>query len=99
MIDKQKGICPKTLGEEDKRAYEHTYPGSSVTFESFIWRKNHKVFCMKMCGQIQKRTLIVSVTEEKGVVKASAYSIKFDASHYTDGSHYGAMNLYTSEPS
>ena len=95
MIDKQKEYAQKRW-EEDKRAYEHTYPGSSVTFESLYGEKPQGLLYENVWANT-KRTLIVSVTEEKGVVKASAY-YKFDASHYTDGSHYGAMNLYTSDP-
>ena len=95
MIDKQKEYAIKRW-EKDKKEYEKNNPNATVSFEELYGEKPDGLSYEEVWNNM-KRTLVVSVTEEKGVTKANAY-YRFDASHYSDGTPYGSMNLYESDP-
>lgn len=95
MLDRQQEYAVKRW-EYDKHVYESQTPTPTVPFEDLYGEKPAGLFYDEVWSHT-KRKLVVSVSEDKGVVKAIAHYY-LDASEYSDGTKYGSMDLYKSDP-
>lgn len=95
MLDRQQEYAVKRW-EYDKHVYESQTPTPTVPFED-VYGERPTGLSYDEVWSHTKRKLVVSVSEDKGVVKAIAHYY-LDASEYSDGTKYGSMDLYKSDP-
>lgn len=95
MIDRQQEYAVKRW-EYDKHVYESQTPTPTAPFEDLYGERPTGLSYDEVWSHT-KRKLVVSVSEDKGVVKAIAHYY-LDASEYSDGTKYGSMDLYKSDP-